>query len=333
MKVFIHYQPKHNRATYSAVRVRKTLKGECEVASIPWVDNVKADVDLAHFISPRDLPLLRKMKKRGVKCIVSAFYCENDPNASYIAQNPSQNPTISKEGLAILQEADLVLVPNDFIKDFVIGNGVTSRVEVLSPAVVLSRFEAYPGEEMIFPRYYGVRPTQIVVVATGSLKNKVAIERFTKIASLRPEIEFYYFCAGGWSLSTWATLRRLNKKSTKNCHYVPAAQDDIYRSALYRSIARLSLTDPGQESLGVLDAFAAKLQVIAYGERPFSQWIKKDVTAKVFDTEEEIASYLEDLYQGRAEVTIMGGYQIAVDRRIENVAVQLKAYYESLMNS
>ena len=334
MKVLIHYQPKQNRDTFEGVRVRKTLKGECELAGITWVANKKIGPDIAHFISPRDIKLLRTMKKRGVKCIVSAFYCENDPFASFLNRKNPQNPIISKKGVAICQEADLVLVPNEFFKEFAKAHGVTSEIQVFSPAVDLSRFHAYPGEEKIFPRYFRVRPNQAVVVCTGRYNDSATIGRFRKIASLCPNIEFYFFGAGNGGISSlWDTIGRLNRKSTPNCHFVQAAQDDIYRSALYRSIARLSISDPAHESLGVLDAFAAKLQVVAYGDRSFSNWIQKDVTAKVFPNEEEIAKYLEDLYQGNAEMTIMGGYQIAMDRRIEVGAEHLKQIYESLMNS
>ena len=334
MKVLIRYQPKHNRETYEGVRLRKTLKGECELAGISWVSNAKTKPDIAHFISPRDLLLLRKMKRTGVKCIVSAFYCENDPYACFLNRKNPQNPIISKKALAICNEADLVLVPNEFFYDFAKNQKITSEIRVFSPSVDLSRFQVFPGEEKIFPRYFRVRPNQAVVIGSGSYGDNASVSRFKKIASLCPNIEFYFFGSGTGPLTVlWDKIGRLNRKATPNCHFVPAAHDDIYRSAIYRSIARLSLSDPAHESLGVLDAFAAKLQVVAYGDRPFSNWIKADVTAKVFQTEEQIAAYLEEFFQGKAEMTIMGGYQIAYERRIENGASKLKIIYESILNA
>ena len=331
MKVFIHYQPKQNRDTFEGTRLRKTLKGECEFAGIAWVSTPEANPDLAHFISPKDIGLLVKMKKRGVKCIVSAFYCENDHDAAYLNRKNPQNPVLSKEGLAICQEADLVLVPNQFFKDFALSQGVTTPIRVSSPVVDLSRFDPFPGEEKIFPSYFGVRPDQAVAVSLGDYNDKTTLARFAKVASLCPNIEFYFFGSGSAKSDSWGALDRLNRKASKNCHFVPIAQDDIYRSALLRSIARLSLSDPSRETLGVLEAFAAKLQVVALGDRRFSQWIQADITAKVFQTEEEIAAYLNDLYLGNAETTIMGGYQIASERCLENGAVQLKQCYESLL--
>ena len=334
MKVFIHYQPKHNRDTFEGVRLRKTLKGECEIAGITWVSNAKTDPDLAHFIAPKDIKLLRHMKKKGKKCIVSAFYCENDPYASYLTQKNSKTPILSKKGLAFCNEADLVLVPNEYFYDLAKAQGVTTEVKISSPTVDLSRFKVYPGEERLFPHYFRVRPNQAIVVSSGHYGDKSVLARFKKIASLCPEIEFYFFGSksGGFN-ALWDTIHRLNRKSTPNCHFVPAAHDDIYRSALYRSIARLSLSDPARESLGVLDAFAAKLQVVVLGDRPASSWIKPDLTAKVFSSEEEIAAYLKDLYQGNAEMTIMTAYESAMDRSIEKGAEKLKNTYETLLNS
>ena len=331
MKVFIHYQPRNDRDTVEGVRLRKTLKGACELASIAWVSSLQAEPDIAHFISPNDLKLLRKMKKRGVKCIVSAFYCENDPYACFLNRKNPQNPAILGKGRAICQEADLVLVPNESFAEFAKKQGITTEIRVCYPAVDIARFVPYPGEERIFPRYYRVREDQSVVMCSGSYRDAKCIERFMKIASLCPEIEFYFFGAGAGQLSLWGKLDRLNRKSSKNCHFVVAAMDDVYRSAIYCSLARLFLDSHANESTGVLDAFAAKLQVITLRERSISKWIIPDVNAKVFQTDEEIACYLRDLRHDKAARTVDKGYEFALSHRLEAAAANLKNHYESLL--
>lgn len=331
MKIFIYYKPKQNRDTVEGVRLRKTLKGSCELMDIPWVNSLKAEFDIAHFISPRDLKYLRKIKKRGVKCIVSAFYCENDPYARFLIEKSAQKPLISSDGVAICNEADLVLVPNEYFVTLSKEQGIRTPVQVLAPSVDLSRFKDVPGEERIFPRYFGVRPNQAVVISSGRYSDKLTLNRFAKIASLCPDIEFYFFGSNAREFSLWSKLERWNKRSSPNCHFVPSAKDDIYRSAIHRSIARLCLNDPREESLGILDAFAARLQVVVLGERPFSKWIIGDKTAKIFSNEEDIAGYLIKLYNGEAETTIEGGFTTASERRIENGALHLKNIYESLL--
>ena len=54
MKVFIYYQPPKGHDVYEGTRLRKTLKGACELADVTWVDNFLALPDIVHFLSPDD---------------------------------------------------------------------------------------------------------------------------------------------------------------------------------------------------------------------------------------------------------------------------------------
>ena len=62
MKVFIHYKPPKSADFFEGTRLRKTLKGACEVVDVPWVDAPQEGVSVAHFISPADLLLLKQQK-------------------------------------------------------------------------------------------------------------------------------------------------------------------------------------------------------------------------------------------------------------------------------
>ena len=54
MRVFIHYKTALNRETFEGSRLRKVLKGECEEAGVTWIDDIFAEPDIAHFLTPRD---------------------------------------------------------------------------------------------------------------------------------------------------------------------------------------------------------------------------------------------------------------------------------------
>ena len=54
MRVFIHYKTALSRETFEGSRLRKVLKGECEEAGVTWIDDIFAEPDIAHFLTPRD---------------------------------------------------------------------------------------------------------------------------------------------------------------------------------------------------------------------------------------------------------------------------------------
>ena len=101
MKVFIHHRQKKETAIFEGARMRKTLKGACEAVGVEWVDSPHMDAEIAHFISPRDLHLAKAEKERGSKIVVSAFYCESDPEACYFKETWTGNEKLSINVIAV----------------------------------------------------------------------------------------------------------------------------------------------------------------------------------------------------------------------------------------
>lgn len=84
MRVFIHYKTALNRETFEGSRLRKVLKGECEEAGVTWIDDIFAEPDIAHFLTPRDEAMAVDAAWHSIPIVVSAFYAENDPYASFL---------------------------------------------------------------------------------------------------------------------------------------------------------------------------------------------------------------------------------------------------------
>ena len=107
MRVLIYYQPNSNRDAFEGDRLRKTLKGECESMGIEWVDSRYSKPDIAHFVSDKDLGLMRRMKAKGVKTVVSAFYCERDLDARMLIADPKGQFFLRPKAKKMLNEADI----------------------------------------------------------------------------------------------------------------------------------------------------------------------------------------------------------------------------------
>lgn len=328
MKVFIYHKNTSGADAFEGARLRKTLKGACEVVDIPWVDSPQEGVEVAHFLAPDDLPALRSQKLAGVPCVVSAFYAEDDPNAAFL--EPGSFFRFKKKGLQILNEADLVLVPDSRLASLAQKAGVTTHIEILEPAVRMNRFSQTANESKIFPRYFGVKPEVKTVVATGSYTDAKTINLIKKVAKAAPNLEFYFFgaCKKYDRFSLAKKLCRLRR--SKNLHFKDIVQDDVYRSALMNSSAYISNDSMRPDPIAPIEAFASKTQVVALSAPSPSPALIEGVSCYFFPSPEAMANYLISLNFGTAETTIESAYAIAKAHNLISYGNKLKGYYEAL---
>lgn len=330
MKVFIPYERKSSKGSYESARLRKTLKGECELASVEWVDSFLACPDIAHLTSLEEEPLLIDAKWRRIPCVVSAFYSENDKRGAFLEKERKGTPKVSAKAVKFLNSADLVLVPNEMMRNVCLSSGVTSPIRVHPASIRLDRFAASSPEAGIFPRYYGVRNGDKIVVSTGEYEDKDTMKILVAVAKACPEIQFYFF---GSTRRPGLKIRLAvgQRHAPKNLHFKPLVQDDVYRSALICAGAYLSLNSQRCESVALLEAMAAKAQIIALYNHFYEPLIKDGETAWVAMHFEEVITYLRSLYSPNKKSTIIAGWQLAKSRGIDSASKDLYAIYSELL--
>ncbi len=331
MRVFIHYKTALNRETFEGSRLRKVLKGECEEAGVTWIDDIFAEPDIAHFLTPRDDAMAVDAAWHSIPIVVSAFYAENDPYASFLDPKKPKTPTITSRAMRLLNRADLVLVPNEAMKTLCVEQGVKSRIEIHEPCVNLRRFDNLGAEKDIFPRYFSIRDEKKIVLSTGCYEDRYIINAMKNIASCCPELDFYFFGSFKRHNPRWL-IASYSRKCPSNLHFESLVQDDVFRSALYRADAFLALDAVHPDGAFVLDAFATKTQVVALHKNPLNDLLIPDKTGFVFDSIASIAHYLRSLYSKEAKSTIIPAYAMAERHSLQTGAKRLKELYASLLN-
>ena len=328
MKVYICYKPKNATDSFEGIRLRKTLKGACELVDINWVDTPQEGVQVAHFMSPADLPLLRQQKEAGVATVVSAFYAEDDPSASFLASK--QGNQLKKKALQMLNEADLVLVPSEVALNLARSLGVTSRIEIHEPAVRMNRFSKRSTEAKIFRRYFGIRPHTKTVVAVGSYTDRKTLSFVKKVARECPDLEFYFFGAHGKHDYLRLAKRAARLRRSRNLHLKDAVQDDVYRSALMDSVAYISNDSLRPDPIAPLEAFASRTQVVALSSPNPDPSLVEGVTCFFFPSPEALAKYLASLNYPGAKSTVESAFAVAKAHNLVSHGNKLKGYYEAL---
>ena len=335
MKVFIHYQD-NAHSIFDGARMRKTLKGACEEVGINWVDSPQEKVEIAHFLSPNDLNLAIAEKKKGIKIVVSAFYCEADPNASFFKELWNGQAKMHRKAIKLLEVADLILVPSEGLKQFLARYHFKENVRVLRPSVNLSRFARNNEDSVIFPRYFGLKPRTKTVIAAGSYGDKKTLNFIKNVAKACPKIEFFFFGSNPKHdifgiLRTFAGIHR-----PENLHLQKAIQDDIYRSGILNSIAYISNDSERPDAIRPLEGFAAKTQVVVIGQPHAdrqSKLLQPDRTCYYFDTPKKMGKYLLSLSSGSAPSTTLNAYLVAKNHSLPNFGKILKTYYEELLEA
>ena len=171
MKVLVYFQPSPKHDYFEGARMRKTIKGALEIVDSKYTSNVYDDYDVAHFMSPDDENKLNIAIERGVPIVISALFGEADPSTrflNYKSKDGKRITTIKPKALRMLNKADLVLVPCKSGKEFLVENGVTTKIEVCVPGINLSRFNfSREDEKELFYRYFREDKNKKLVFALG----------------------------------------------------------------------------------------------------------------------------------------------------------------------
>lgn len=313
--------------SFEGSRLRKNLKGMCESAHVTWVDSPFSSPDVSHFIAPRDIKRLLKAKEAGSKTVVSAFYCEHDPEARMLFVGEDGSKRLKKKAAKFLNAADLVLVPAEKAREFCKENGITSRIEVLEPTINSYLFSETEIEKSAGLRYFGIRDGEKVCVALGSFSNKTSLAKFFDLAKRLPKMRFFYFGPRMHRVSPayfFASLR-----APKNCQVQTLDSGDLFRSLLTASLC-YAIVDPAPDMTAALEAFACSSQVVVIGENAVSDLFADLNPCAEFKTVEEAASYIDELYNGKANESIIAASRLARSFTTARQADKLIGYYKSL---
>lgn len=327
MKVYIYFSSSPLLMSFEGSRLRKNLKGMCESAHVTWVDSPFSSPDVSHFIAPRDIKRLLKAKQAGSKTVVSAFYCEHDPEARMLFVGEDGSKRLKKKAAKFLNAADLVLVPAEKAREFCKENGITSRIEVLEPTINSYLFSETEIEKSAGLRYFGIRDGEKVCVALGSFSNKTSLDKFFDLAKRLPKMRFFYFGPRMHRVSPayfFASLR-----APKNCQVQTLDSGDLFRSLLTASLC-YAIVDPAPDMTAALEAFACSSQVVVIGENAVSDLFADLNPCAEFKTVGEAAAYIDALYNGKANESIIAASRLARSFTTARQADKLIGYYKSL---
>lgn len=334
MKVLVSFVSSRNKEDFQGTRLRKSIKGSLELSGIKHTSSHIDYYDVAHFISVKDENKINESLENNDKVVVSCLGTEGDKTTSYldvkIDKKGKKIINLLPKTLKILNKVHLVLVPNEISKEFLIKEGVTTKIDIVPIGVNLSRFDfSREDEKEIFYRYYREDRTKKLIVATGHYDSLSGISAYIAAAKKNRDAIFYYFAPDTKKLSF--KIRRLIKNAPKNLKFKSIPSDDIYRSALINASLYVYT---GYGVLGVvnlIEAMAARCQIIIREQPMFEDIFKDQDNVYVYKYSETLTSFIKDFLEEKVESTIENAYKYVQTVTIDKVGELLKNSYESLL--
>ena len=335
MKTLVYFRPSLKNDNFEGARMRKTIKGALEIVDSKYTSNLYDDYDVAHFVSPDDESKMNIVLERNVPVVVSALFGEDDPTTrflNYKSKDGKRTNTLKVKALRMLNKANLVLVPTESAKEFLIENGVTSEIGVCIPGINLSRFNfSRDDEKELFYRYFREDKNKKIVMAMGEYSHNLeGIHALINAALKRPDVGFYYI--GCETLgSNLGKAKMIIRNSPKNMHFVNILPDDIYRSLLLNADAFML---PGYNIAGLVsieEAMAAKCQLIVRKSAVFPEFLKNEKTAYIAEFSETLTSLCLDYLDEKIKPTTEEAYRKISQYNLEKFGRQLLHLYQSVI--
>lgn len=338
MKALVYFESSVKSYIFEGARLRKTIKGALELNEVEHTSNLLDTFNIVHLISPDDEKIMMEAKEYHTPVVVSALYTEDDPAASYLEQivtDETKLTILKPKAQKFLENADLVLVPCESAKEFLLEKGITTPIMVSSLGINMSRFDfSRDDEKEIFYRYFRENKNKKLVLAVGEFEPKMnGSSCFINSAKKNPNAIFYY--VGRIKKTTKLNIRfkRFIKNAPSNVKFVTDLPDDVYRSALLNASVFLI---PGYKAAGVVsiyEAMAAKCQIIARKCAVFDGILESGVSAHIGEFSETLSSLTRDCLEGKIKPTTAKAYEDISTHTLEKYGAELKEIYQELINN
>ena len=334
MKVLVYFQPKSIRDNFEGMRLRKDIKGACELNDITHTSNIFDTYDVAHFISINDETKISDCIEADVPVVMSALMCESDPVTKMLIRAKDGTYSLRARALRVLNKVDMVLVPTIDAKNFLINEGVTSQINVLSSGVNVSRFEAINENEIqVFRRYFSCKENEHIAVIIGDYDDKKQLDRFFNVASKCQDVKFYHI---GSSKAPAKVLERrikkLKRKASKNVVLSTILDDDLFRSSLMNAEIFLSLNNRLFESISLIEAMAARNEIFVYSSHKENPQYLTNLVHFASDCD-ELAKLINEFLNGTLSSCVDEAYEYAKKHSLFINGQQLKQFYCDLYKS
>lgn len=302
-----------------------------DYAGVAHTVNPEEDYDIVHIntYGPKSWRLARKAHRRGKKVVYHAHSTEEDFRNSFILSNQIA-PLFKRWLVSSYQLGDHIVTPTPYSKGLLEGYGIKKPITAVSNGIELSFYERPEGEDgSAFRERFGYSKEDKVVMAVGLYIERKGILDFVELARRMPAYKFIWFGYTDPKLIP-QKIRDALKVSLPNLCFAGYVEPEVLRGAYYGANLFLFPTYEETEGIVLLEALAAKQQVLIRDIPIYEGWFTDGVNVYKASGNDEFEQKITGILQGELPDLTGAGYEVAKQKDIRNIGAELKAIYESL---
>jgi 1,2-diacylglycerol-3-alpha-glucose alpha-1,2-glucosyltransferase len=331
MKVLLHSDKLKEIEKSGVGRAIKHQMKALELVNVDYTTNPKEDYDIIHIntIFPESYLMGLKAKRKGKKVIFHAHSTEEDFKNSFIMSN--QVAPLFKVWLQqCYSSADLVLTPTPYSKALLDEYGLGKPVISISNGIELDFFYKDESLKEAFRKEYNFKKTDKIIMAVGLYIERKGIIDFVKLAKKMPEYKFIWF--GYTNLKTVPPkIREAVETKLPNLFFPGYVSRDILKGAYSTCDLFIFPTFEETEGIVLLEALATKIPVLIRDIPIYEGWLTDSVNVYKAKDVNEFEVKIKSIIKGDLKDLTEEGYEVAKERDIKNIGLELKKIYENLM--
>ena len=328
MKVLLYFENEKMTEVSGIGRARRHQMMALESAGIEYTTNPLDDYDILHintyFLNSN--AIIMKARREGKPVIYHAHSTEEDFRNSYVFSN-LVSPVFKKYLVSLYGLADEIITPTTYSKKLLENYGLKQRITAISNGIDLERFEYDEDKVKAFRRYFSLKSEDKVILGVGLLFNRKGLIDFFEVAKALPEYKFIWF--GDTPLvSVPKEIKDAIEERPMNVMMPGYVKGPIIEGAYLSSNCFFFPSYEETEGIVVLEALASKQQVIVRDIGAFDPWLVDKVNCYKGHNNEEFIDIIKKTINGELPSTRLEGYQVAKERSIDAIGLQLKEVYE-----
>lgn len=331
MKVLLFRDDEKIFAKSGVGRAMKHQEAALKLAGVDFTTDSSDDFDIIHLntINPKSYLLAKKARKNGKKVVFHAHSTEEDFRNSFALSNLAA-PAFKKWLVKCYNTADVILTPTEYSRDLLLKYNLKAPIIPISNGIDLSQFSKNPEKIKAFREYFKLKKDEKVVISVGHYFERKGLPDFMAVARDFPEVKFIWF---GHTPSAALTehVKKAIRKKPENVILPGYISGEIIQGAFTSADMFFFPSYEETEGIVVLEALAAKCQVLVRNIGVYDSWLSKNENCFMGKNNEEFTEAIEKYLSGEINSTIEKGYEVAKSKSLEKIGAQLKKIYEDLM--